>query len=127
MKFNKKTILWLIIWCSLTILTIGSIIAFNFIYAFKYVLLSLGLLWAVAFFIRQFITIKILKKDLESKMPVYLADLYNKGIITKEQFENPSTHEKKMLFAEYSNTFRTRWFVALLLVAVSIYFFIFYF
>lgn len=48
------------------------------------------------------------KKRMQEEMPIFLTELYNAGIINKEQLEKPGKVEKEMFFSEFNGPYRKR-------------------
>lgn len=108
MKEKNKKKLWLIIWIVLGTLLISFLFAFKWINWIKYIV---GILFGVSsifLIIWQVGKLKQFKKDVESEMPAFFVQLYNAGVITKEQCLNPTEQERNLFLNEYSKDIRKR-------------------
>lgn len=118
---KKQKIWWIVIFSVLGAFTIGSLIALKFIHEFKYAICGLIVVWGIVLTFFQVIKLKEFKKLLDEDMPLYLAELLNSGVITKEQCLNPGKQEKEMFLQEHSSAIRKRRFFISLTVFLAVY------
>ncbi|MEG1499813.1 MAG: hypothetical protein RR400_01930 [Clostridia bacterium] len=117
---KKSKIVWIIVWCLLAILTIGNLFLLKIVPEMKYVLIVLIVAWGILLTIRQVIAYKDLRIELKKKMPVFLAELCNAGVISPSQCLDPQKAETDMFFSEYKKEFLKRKFLIALVIFICI-------
>lgn len=121
MMDKKQKIIWIVVFSILGALTLGSLVGLRFLTAFKYAVFSMVIVWGVVLTVFQILRLKEFKKLLDEDMPLYLAELLNAGIITREQCLNPGKQEKDMFLSEHMSAIRKKRFFISLSVIVALY------
>lgn len=121
MMDKKQKIIWIVVFSVLGALTLGSLVGLRFLTAFKYAIFSMVIFWGIVLTVFQILRLKEFKKLLDEDMPLYLAELLNAGIITREQCLNPGKQEKDMFLSEHMSAIRKKRFFISLSVIVALY------
>lgn len=127
MTEKKQKTAWIVVFSVLAALSLGSLLGLKFLREFKYAVFSLVVVWGIVLTVFQILRLKEFKKLLDEDMPLYLAELLNAGIITREQCLNPGKQEKDMFLSEHMSTIRKkRFFISLTIImalwGVSLFF-----
>lgn len=120
MERKQKTI-WITVFSVLGALSLGSLIGLKFLREFKYAVFSFVIFWGIVLTVFQILRLKDFKKLLDEDMPLYLAELLNAGIITREQCLNPGKQEKDMFLSEHMSEIRKKRFFISLTIIIALW------
>ncbi len=118
---KKQKIIWIVVFSVLGALSLISLVGLKFLREFKYGVFSMVIIWGIVLTIFQILRLKEFKKLLDEDMPLYLAELLNAGIITREQCLNPGKQEKDMFLSEHMSTIRKKRFFISLSIIMALY------
>lgn len=118
---KKQKIIWIVVFSVLGALSLISLVGLKFLREFKYGVFSMVIIWGIVLTIFQILRLKEFKKLLNEDMPLYLAELLNAGIITREQCLNPGKQEKDMFLSEHMSTIRKKRFFISLSIIMALY------
>ncbi len=121
MMEKKQKIIWIVVFSVLGALSLISLVGLKFLREFKYGVFSMVIIWGIVLTIFQILRLKEFKKLLDEDMPLYLAELLNAGIITREQCLNPGKQEKDMFLSEHMSTIRKKRFFISLSIIMALY------
>lgn len=121
MMDKKQKTIWIVVFSVLGALTLGSLLGLKFLLAFKYAIFSLVVVWGIVLTVFQILRLSDFKKLLDEDMPLYLAELLNAGIITREQCLNPTKQEKDMFLSEHMSEIRKKRLFISLSVIMALY------
>lgn len=121
MMEKKQKIIWIVVFSVLGALSLISLVGLKFLREFKYGVFSMVIIWGIVLTIFQILRLKEFKKLLNEDMPLYLAELLNAGIITREQCLNPGKQEKDMFLSEHMSTIRKKRFFISLSIIMALY------
>ncbi|MGN1163143.1 MAG: hypothetical protein ACI4T2_04440 [Christensenellales bacterium] len=121
MMEKKQKIIWIVVFSVLGALSLASLVGLKFLREFKYGMFSMVIIWGIVLTIFQILRLKEFKKLLDEDMPLYLAELLNAGIITREQCLNPGKQEKDMFLSEHMSTIRKKRFFISLSIIMALY------
>lgn len=121
MMGKKQKIIWIVVFSVLGALSLISLVGLKFLREFKYGVFSMVIIWGIVLTIFQILRLKEFKKLLDEDMPLYLAELLNAGIITREQCLNPGKQEKNMFLSEHMSTIRKKRFFISLSIIMALY------
>lgn len=121
MMDKKQKTIWIVVFSVLGALTLCSLLGLKFLRAFKYAIFAMVIVWGIVLTVFQILRLKEFKKLLDEDMPLYLAELLNAGIITREQCLNPGKQEKDMFLSEHMSEIRKKRLFISLSVIMALY------